>query len=974
MKKNPISPNTIQFIFFIIGILGVITLSYTWSLGLLNHHFFSLFNESLILLFSLFLALLFLYRTKKENRMLQSEIEKRAKAENALTHSHQLMHYIIEHDTSSIAVFDRDLKYIYVSQSYLNDWLVNEKEIIGKHHYAVFPDLPEKWHEIHRRVLEGEILNAESDFYIQPDGKTEWINWECRPWYEADSSIGGIILYIEIITERKNAQDAMYEREQRYLSLFITNQIAILLLDENNQKIIDANPAACQFYGWTHEEFITKRKTDINVLTQEEILSEMDNSLKEGKNYLLFQHRLSNGEIRDVKVFSGPMSINGQNLIYNMVQDITQQKKTEKELKESENLYRTVFKASPDLIMVADLEGKFLNISQAFSSMFGYDNNKEVLGKTYADFIIPEDHERAKNVIKQRLNGQHLGPGYYHGLRKDGGIINIEVNTDFIRDDAGNPNRIVFVVRDVTQRKKIEKELLESQERNEALLKANPDIMFIFDEKGTYLDYNSNKNSLLYVSPDDFLGKKVSEVLPPSISDLFYHRLNLLFETAEMQVFTYPLDIEEEKKFFEGRLVKSGSGKAILTISDITERKWAEQELIKAKEKAEESDRLKSAFLANMSHEIRTPMNGIIGFAELLKEPKLSGEEKDEYISIIEQSGQRLLSIINDIVEISKIEAGMVEMKISDSNLNDQMEYIRKFFKLEAEKKGMSLILKNGLPDKDAVIRTDSEKLYAILINLVKNAIKYSDKGTIEVGYQRKDGFIEFYVKDDGIGIPENMKEAVFNRFVQTDMGRKRTFEGTGLGLAISKAYVEMMGGKIWVKSNVGEGSTFYFTAPESIKAVDFQGNNIKSITDNPDTKLKNLKVLIAEDDSLSAKLLTKQLASFCSKIIYAETGKEAVSACRDNPDLDLILMDVQMPIMDGYEATKEIRKFNKEVFIFAQTAFALSHDKVNALTAGCTNYVSKPVSKEVLFGLIQKYMNSEEKKSLNSSRQISAP
>jgi CheY-like chemotaxis protein len=380
--------------------------------------------------------------------------------------------------------------------------------------------------------------------------------------------------------------------------------------------------------------------------------------------------------------------------------------------------------------------------------------------------------------------------------------------------------------------------------------------------------------------------------------------------------------------------------------------------LIKAKEKAEESDRLKSAFLANMSHEIRTPMNGIIGFAELLKEPKLSGEEKDEYIGIIEQSGQRLLSIINDIVEISKIEAGMVEMKISNSNLNDQMEYIRKFFKLEAEEKGISLVIKNGLTDKDAVIRTDSEKLYAILINLVKNAIKYSDKGTVEVGYQRKQGCIEFYVKDDGIGIPDNMKVAIFNRFVQTDMGRKRTFEGTGLGLAISKAYVEMVGGKIWVKSQLGEGSIFYFTVPESIESIDFHENNIKSTGNKLEAKFKNLKVLIAEDDALSAKLLTKQLSPYCSKIIYAETGNEAVSACRDNPDLDLILMDVQMPIMDGYQATKEIRKFNKKIFIFAQTAFALSHDKENALKAGCTDYVSKPVSKEALYGIIQKYLS----------------
>jgi len=960
MKRELGYSVSFYFVLFVIGILGVIALSYTWSLGWLNDHFFSLFNESLILLFSLFLALLFLFKTKKENKVLQSEIGKRVKAENALSQSHQLMSYIIEHSTSSIAVFDKELRYIYVSHSFLHDFNVKEKNVIGKHHYTVFPNLPEKWYSIHKRALNGEVLSEDIDLYIQPNGKKEWVHWEFRPWYEADSSIGGIVLYTEIITERKNALDALSEREQRYLSLFQSNQITIYLFDAENYQIVDANQAACHYYGWTLKEFITKRITDINVFSQREIMKEIETSVNEDRSYFLFKHRLSNGEIRDVKVYSGPMSINGQHLIYNMVQDITKQKKIEEELKESEELYHTIFKASPDLIVIADLKGKFLTVSQAAASMFGYDSSNEGVGKYFTDLVVPEEREKARETFLKRLNKQYCGTGQYHGLRKNGSIFDIEVNSDFLRDAQGHPTRIIFVIRDVTERNKIEDELLESQERNEALLKANPDIMFILDENGIFLDFNSNKNSLLYSSPDEFIGKRFSEVMPSEVSESAYHHFNLLFQTGEMQVFNYPLEINGESKFFEGRLVKSGSSKAILIASDITDRMKAEQELIKAKEKAEESDRLKSAFLANMSHDIRTPMNGIIGFAELLKEPKLSGEEKDEYISIIEQSGERLLSIINDIVEISKIEAGMVKMKISESNLNDQMEYIGKFFKLETEKKGINLVVKSGLPYKEAKIKTDSEKLYAVLINLVKNAVKYSNEGTIEVGYYRQNGFIEFYVKDDGIGIPDNMQEAVFNRFVQTEIGRKKALEGTGLGLAISKAYVEMMGGKIWVKSKVDEGSIFYFTIPGVEKANDPRTNNVKVIHEEPEEKFKNLKVLIAEDDSLSAKLLTKLMAPFSSKIIYAETGNEAVNVCRENPDLNLILMDVQMPEMDGYEATKEIRKFNKDVIIIAQTAFALSHDRVSAIKAGCTDYVSKPINREILNQLILKYFVSD--------------
>ena len=243
------------------------------------------------------------------------------------------------------------------------------------------------------------------------------------------------------------------------------------------------------------------------------------------------------------------------------------------------------------------------------------------------------------------------------------------------------------------------------------------------------------------------------------------------------------------------------------------------KELQKAKEVAEESDRLKSAFLANMSHEIRTPMNGILGFAHLLKEPKLSADEQEEYIKIIEKSGLRMLNIINDIVDISKIEAGLMKLNIKESNINDQIEYIYTFFKPEIEDKGMKIMFNNALPEEEAYINTDREKVFSILTNLVKNAIKYSNEGEIKIGYVVRSNNIEFYVKDNGIGIPKGRQKAVFERFIQADVDGKMAIQGAGLGLSISKAYIEMLGGKIWVESEVGIGSIFYFTLPYQINS-----------------------------------------------------------------------------------------------------------------------------------------------------------
>jgi CheY-like chemotaxis protein len=354
-----------------------------------------------------------------------------------------------------------------------------------------------------------------------------------------------------------------------------------------------------------------------------------------------------------------------------------------------------------------------------------------------------------------------------------------------------------------------------------------------------------------------------------------------------------------------------------------------------------------------MSHEIRTPMTGILGFTELLKDPELSEEEKIEYLDIIDQSGHRLLNIINDIVEISKIEAGMIAPKISECSVKQHLEYIEKFFKPEAEKKGIQLKLNNDFSSIDTPVQTDSEKLYAVLTNLVKNAIKYSDKGTIEVGCVKKRTAFEFYVKDEGFGIPQDKQKEIFDRFVRVNSSKKRIIEGTGLGLAITKAYLDMLGGKMWLKSNPGEGSTFYFTLPAANEIAEI-GREETSVENEAISR--NISVLIAEDDEFSLKLLKKYLSPYSSKIYYARNGKEAVDMYCSNPDTQLILMDVQMPEMNGHEATREIRKINKDVVIIAQTAFAFSNDKISAFEAGCTDYIPKPVNKEMIKNIIMKY------------------
>ncbi len=384
-------------------------------------------------------------------------------------------------------------------------------------------------------------------------------------------------------------------------------------------------------------------------------------------------------------------------------------------------------------------------------------------------------------------------------------------------------------------------------------------------------------------------------------------------------------------------------------------------ELRLAKEHAEESDRLKSAFLANMSHEIRTPMNGILGFADLLKEPGLTGEAQQEYIRIIEKSGERMLNIINDIISISKIESGLLEVNIKSSNINEQMEYVHTFFKPEVESKKLQLLLSKKLLMKESIINTDREKVYAILTNLVKNAIKYTTKGIIEFGCDKKGDELEFFVSDTGIGIPKNRQMAIFERFIQADISDIHALQGAGLGLSISKAYVVLLGGRVWLESEEGKGSTFYFTLPyktEPEENIVLENDERYGKEDGKVTlKGSGLKILIVEDDEISGMLLAAIVKELSKELLEVRTGIEAVDICHHNPDIDLILMDIQMPDLSGYEATRQIRKFNKDVVVIAQTAFGLLGDREKAIKSGCNDYISKPFVKDKLLAIIRKHI-----------------
>jgi PAS domain S-box-containing protein len=670
-------------------------------------------------------------------------------------------------------------------------------------------------------------------------------------------------------------------------------------------------------------------------------------------------------------------------------------------LEKERTLMNSLMDNLPDRIYFKNLESKFIRVNKSMATKHGLNDSNSIEGLTDFDLFTNEHAIQAFNDEQEIIRtGNSIVNIEEKETYADGRITWAQTSKMPLFDHEGKIIGTFGISRDITKRKLAEEALKNSLYLTETILESIHNGILVVNHYGKVIKTNARFIKMWNI-PEDVLDSKDDKKLINCIieqladPDEFITTIAELYENPEVESFdliyfndgriferiSKPMDLEGEEK---GRVWSfldiTGSKKNELQLQRNNEIIAAQNEefqqineefqqineelnhanfeLIGAKEKAEESDRLKSAFLANMSHEIRTPMNGILGFADLLKEPELTGAERQEYISIIEKSGLRMLNIINDLIDISKVESGQMEIFISEINVNEQIEYIYNFFKPEVQKKGMHLFYRNGLQAEEAVIQSDREKLYAILVNLVKNAIKYSDTGSIEFGYSLNEKHLVFFIKDTGIGIPEDKKEAIFNRFIQADITDKRAFQGAGLGLAISKSYVEMLGGSIWVESLEGNGSTFYFTIPYNANHEELISER-KLVSPEPiEHSLKKLKILVAEDDESSEKLLTEILKKYCKEEIRVNNGKDAVKTCKDNPDIDLIFMDIQLPDMNGYEATREIRKFNKSVLIIAQTAYALTGDRELTLKAGCNDYISKPIDKRLLKEMIQKYFN----------------
>ncbi len=636
--------------------------------------------------------------------------------------------------------------------------------------------------------------------------------------------------------------------------------------------------------------------------------------------------------------------------------------KSRQNIKQQLSVLNGILESINSPIFSVDEDYKYTSFNKAHATVMKllYNANIELYKNMLEYMTVEKDRKKAKINLTKALNGESLIEEAHSGEDLLSRLY-FEVTHNPIHDNDNKIIGVAVMTKDITSAKKSELKLQTSEKSYRRLFESAKDGILILDAlTGQIVDVNPFITKMLGYSYMEIVGKELWEI------GVFKNISVSKDAFIELQTKKYirfedmPLETKDGKKInveFISNVYLVDDKKVIqCNIRDITERKVKEKQLLTAKTKAEESDRLKTAFLHNVSHEIRTPLNAIVGFSGFLDDPDLILEKRKEFIDIILQSSDQLLSIIDDIMRISSIESEQEEIQDNQININLQCRLIKDQFSSKTPDKNVTLGFRSTLADEEAIIITDATKLTQILTNLIDNALKFTQQGYVNFGYTVKGSQLEFYVEDSGIGIPLDMQDLIFNRFRQVETSVARNYGGSGLGLSISKAYAKMLGGKIWLTSELDKGSVFNFTIP-------YKKVNSEKLLDIPtikglDFEFKKPKtLLIAEDEDISFMLLEELFSDWGINIIRAINGIEAVEICKSNPHIDLVLMDIKMPEMDGYEATIRIKEFKPNLYIIAQTAYSSEADKEKAFACGCSDFISKPLKQELLLSKINEQL-----------------
>jgi PAS domain S-box-containing protein len=770
------------------------------------------------------------------------------------------------------------------------------------------------------------------------------------------------------------------EAEEKYRNIF-ENSVAGIFQTTPDGQYLSANPMLGKIYGYGSNLELIQHLTDIQhqlyVLPSRR--REFVDLMQEKGAAVDFESQVYRQDGSIIWISENARSVcdrTGEFLYYEgSVTDITARKQAEIALQDSEAELRLLFAAMTDIVIIFDADGRYLK--SIGTQLRDYKPGVNPIGKTVREILPTELAELFINRIQQALLlRRYASPRESQTSTHDNNLDESSsntasephsVNVEYSLPIHGqkncfsasvsplSENTVLWVARNISDRKQLEDELQQSEKQMRALLDAIPDRMFRHRIDGTYLDFQVKPEDLLFPR-EALIGRKLSDLtIPEAIVQGLLGRFQLAVESGELQTYEHEMTTPDGTHYFEARIMKSGVDEVVCIVRDITDRRQAETALKEAMQAAEVANQAKSQFLSNMSHELRTPLNVILGFTQLLARSSSLTPKQQGHLDAIVRSGEHLLKLINDVLEISKIEAGKITLNEDSFDLYALLDWLQEMLRLKAESKGLKLIF-DLAPSLPRYIRTDESKLSQILMNLLSNAIKFTQVGSAILRVYSSHPFtLHFEIEDSGPGIASTELDNLFEPFVQTEVGISSR-EGTGLGLPISKKFVHLMGGEIEVESRLGEGTIFKFDIHASQIEVDrIQIRKPHRQVIGLEIGQPHYRILIAEDKLENRQLLVEMLAPVGFEVREACNGQEALSLWQTWAP-HLIWMDMQMPVMNGYEATRQIKAAigqsdsDRTTVVIALTGSAFEKDRVEALAVGCDDFVRKPFRVETIF------------------------
>ncbi len=815
----------------------------------------------------------------------------------------------------------------------------------------------------------GEFIGIQSA-WKKADGTLIYVRESAR----AIKNENGETLYyegvVEDVTQQRIAEAELQKAESKYKILFMNSNDAIFIMD--GDSFIECNPKAGTMFRCSPEDLITRKPWEISPKYQ----SDGEESIKKSETILSaamsgipqcfeWQHKRCDGTIFETEISLNLFEIDNKKLLQAMVRDISDRKRAEQELIKSESMFRSVWENSFDGMRLVNENGINVLVNKAFCNIVGL-TQEELIGKPLSIIYSEDEKERVQNKFLERVKDDIIDPFFEREIiLHNGKKLWLEISNSFVV--KGESKLILSIIRDVTLRKNSELELRDSEARFRNIFNSANEGICVSDESENITSANQKFLDMLGYSLEELVGKNFIElVFREDLQDYSFRqatRKNYKRETYERRlvkkdgsviwcfVSASPITNNNDYKGSFGMFI------------DITENKRMIQELIAAKDKAEEMSRLKSNFLANMSHELRTPLIGILGYAEIIKDESTDAEAAS-MAKVIFNSGNRLLETVNLILDLSRVEAGKLEIKKQVVDVVSSIDEVIESFQAAAKLK--NLYLKKTCSYKEILFKSDKMILKQIINNLVNNAIKFTFNGGVNIDLSKIENnqqeMIVIKVTDTGIGIPEEKQKLIWEEFRQVSEGISRNFEGSGLGLTITKRFVEKLGGTISVYSQSGAGSTFTLNFPvEKIKSDELGYNNVNINGENlstPEHGHLKKSLLIVEDDDMSILLFKKYLKDFYNLDI-AKDGQTAIDKAKVKI-YDGILMDINLTRgFSGVDTTKKIRQIAgyENIPIAAVTAYAMVGDKEEFLAAGCSHYISKPFTKKIFMDFITKMM-----------------